>query len=72
VPLKWVELVRPGSATHSNDPDQRLVDVPFTQTGTTVNTALDANPNLTPPGWYMLFGVDAAGTPSVATWVHVT
>ncbi len=71
VPLKWVELVRPGAATHSNDPDQRLVDVPFTQTGTTVNAALDANPNLTPPGWYMLFGVDPAGTPSVATWVHV-
>lgn len=70
--LKWVELIRPGAATHSNDPDQRLVDLPFTQTGATVTAALDANPNLTPPGWYMLVGVDTAGTPSVATWVHVT
>ncbi len=69
--LKWVQLVRPGSATHSNDPDQRLVDMPFTQNGAGVSAALDANPNLTPPGWYMLFGVDTAGTPSVATWVHV-
>ena len=69
--LKWVHLVRPGSATHSNDPDQRLVDLPFTQNGTAVSATLDANPNLTPPGWYMLFGVDTAGIPSVATWVHV-
>ena len=71
VALKWVQLIRPGAATHSNDPDQRLVDVPFTQSGATVTAALDANPNLTPPGWYMLFGVDTTGTPSVATWVHV-
>ncbi len=77
-PLKWVHLVRPGAATHSNDPDQRLVDLPFTQTAQTdgaggaVAASLDANPNLTPPGWYMLFGVDTDGTPSVATWVKVT
>lgn len=71
-PLKWVHIVRPGAATHSNDPDQRLVDMPFTQTGSTVTASLDSNPNLTPPSWYMLFGVDAQNTPSVATWVHVT
>lgn len=70
--LKWVQLIRPGAATHSNDPDQRLVDLPFTQSGTNVTAQLDANPNLTPPGWYMLSGVDTAGTPSVATWVQVT
>ncbi len=70
-PLKWVHVVRPGAATHSNDPDQRLVDLPFTQSGSTVTATLDANPNLTPPGWYMLFGVDADNTPSVATWVQV-
>ncbi len=69
--LKWVELVRPSAATHSNDPDQRLVDLPFTQTGANVTANLDANPHLTPPGWYMLYGVDTAGTPSVATWVQV-
>jgi hypothetical protein len=71
VPLRWVELVRPSAATHSNDPDQRLVDLPFTQDGAAVTASLDANPNLTPPGWYMLFGVDEAGTPSVAQWVQV-
>ena len=34
-PLKWAELVRPSSSTHSNDPEQRLVDLPFTQDPTT-------------------------------------
>ena len=71
-PLKWVQLIRPGTATHSNDPDHRLVDMPFTQSGNSVTASLDANPNLTPPGWYLLFGVDTANTPSVATWVHVS
>ena len=44
----------------------------MTQSGTNVTASLDPNPNLTPPGWYMLFGVDQAGTPSVAKWVQVT
>src|SRR5439155_2448831 len=24
-----------------------------------------------PPGWYMLFGMNSAGVPSMASWVHV-
>jgi hypothetical protein len=27
---------------------------------------------MAPPGWYMLFVVNANGVPSVATWVHVS
>lgn len=33
---------------------------------------MTSNPNLAPPGWYMLFAVDAGGVPSVAKWVHLT
>jgi hypothetical protein len=29
-------------------------------------------PNLAPPGWYMLFLVNQQGVPSVATWIHLT
>ena len=66
--------MRPSSATHSNDPEQRLVDLPFTQDPTThaVTATVDANKYLVPPGWYMLFGVDANNVPSVARWVQVT
>lgn len=73
-PLKWVELVRPSSATHMNDPEQRLVDLPFTQdlSTNTVTATVDPNKYLVPPGYYMLFGVDANNVPSVARWVLVT
>jgi hypothetical protein len=39
--------------------------------GTTIGLNLTSNPNLAPPGWYMLFVVGANGVPSVAQWVHV-
>jgi Domain of unknown function (DUF1929) len=69
-----VELVRPSSATHMTDSEQRLVDVPFTQDPTTnsVTATVDPNKYLVPPGYYMLFGVDANNVPSVARWVLVT
>ncbi|MFE5284353.1 galactose oxidase-like domain-containing protein [Nocardia sp. NPDC056611] len=64
-------LIRPAAVTHSSDPNQRYLDLPLTvdATGTKVN--LTTNPNLAPPGWYMLFVANAAGVPSVAQWVHV-
>lgn len=72
-PLKWVELVRPSAATHMNDPEQRLVDLPFTQDPSTnkVTATVNPNKNLTPPGYYMLFGVDANNVPSIARWIQV-
>jgi hypothetical protein len=72
--LKWVELIRPSAATHMNDPEQRLVDLPFTQdpSTNTVTATVDPNKYLVPPGYYMLFGVDANNVPSVARWVLVT
>jgi galactose oxidase len=66
-----VALVRPASVTHSNDFDQRYVDLAYTSNGSGGLTA--ASPpdrNHAPPGWYMLF-ILAAGVPSVARWVQV-
>ena len=53
-------------------PAQRLVDLPFTPTATGASVAVTDNPNLAPPGWYMLFVVDANGVPSGAQWVHLS
>jgi Galactose oxidase-like, Early set domain/Galactose oxidase, central domain len=71
-PIKYVSLIRPMAVTHSVDANQRLVDVPFT-TGSdgTLHLSVTDNPNLAPPGWYMLFATDTTGVPSVASWVHV-
>jgi hypothetical protein len=71
-PLTSAVLVRPASVTHSSDANQRLVALGLTPTTTGITVQVPAEPNLTPPGWYMLFVVDADGVPSVAKWVHVT
>ncbi len=66
------ELIRPAAVTHSSDPNQRYVALPVTANGNTLSLNVTGNPNLAPPGWYMLFVTDADGVPSVATWVHLT
>lgn len=70
--VKWVNLIRAGTATHCLDSDQRLVDMPFTVTGaTTLQATMTSEANLAPPGRYMLSVTDDAGVPSIARWVHV-
>jgi hypothetical protein len=70
--IRDVSLVRPMAVTHSVDGNQRLVDVPFTTNPDgSLRLSLTDNPNLAPPGWYMLFATDTAGIPSVASWVKV-
>ncbi|WP_406320842.1 galactose oxidase-like domain-containing protein [Streptomyces sp. NBC_00519] len=70
-PIAKAELIRPAAVTHSSDPNQRFVDLPLSVDGNNVDLNVTSNPNLAPPGWYMLFGVDANGVPSVAKWVHL-
>ena len=67
-----VVLIRPIAMTHQTDSEQRYVRLSFmlTDSGSLLATA-PANPNLAPPGFYMLFVVDAAGTPSVAKFIQL-
>ena len=71
--LRRISLVRPSATTHSTDNDQRLVDLPFVRAadrkGWTVQ--VPTNPNLVPPGPYMMFALDSKGRPSEALWVTV-
>jgi hypothetical protein len=71
-PIKNLSLVRPMAVTHSVDANQRLVDVPFTTNPDgSLQLTIPSNPNLAPPGWYMLFATDDTGVPSVASWVKI-
>jgi hypothetical protein len=70
--LKSTVLVRPMAVTHSSDPDQRLVDLPFTTTANGASVTVTNSKNIAPPGWYMLFVVDGNGVPSVAKWIHLS
>jgi Galactose oxidase-like, Early set domain len=67
-----VALVRAGSVTHSNNFDQRYVDLTYQSDGSGGLTATSPpDSNHAPPGWYMLFILNASGVPSVASWVQV-
>jgi hypothetical protein len=67
-----VVLVRPGAPTHAFDMDQRLVGLSFTVGTGVLNVTAPPNGNIAPPGYYMLFVLNSAGVPSLASFVNLT
>jgi galactose oxidase-like protein len=72
-------LIRPGSVTHAFDMDQRFIGLcgPSPQpacsgSGGTLNLTTPPSGNHAPPGYYMLFLLDAAGVPSHAAWIELS
>jgi len=65
-------LIRPGAPTHAFDMEQRLVELSITSGAGVVTATAPPNGNIAPPGYYMLFLLNSAGVPSVATFVRVT
>ncbi|CAN5540627.1 hypothetical protein BH09PLA1_BH09PLA1_28300 [soil metagenome] len=65
--ISKVTLVRLGSMTHDINMEQRLDVLNFSAgAGSTLNISAPTNPNLMPPGPYMLFVMNNQGVPSVA------
>jgi len=65
-------LMRPGAATHAFDMEQRLVEIEIAAVlGAKLRLVGPPNANIAPPGYYMLFLIDSAGVPSVATFVRL-
>jgi hypothetical protein len=71
-PIVKASLIRPAAVTHSSDPNQRYVELPMSVNGNSIGLNVTSNPNIAPPGWYMLLVVGSNGVPSVAKWVHLT
>jgi FtsP/CotA-like multicopper oxidase with cupredoxin domain len=70
--VRWVQLTRPMATTHSLDTEQRLVDLTFERRGVCdLHVLVPDNPNLAPPGWYLLTIVNQVRIPSVARWIQV-
>jgi galactose oxidase len=69
--IKSVVLVRAGAVTHSFDMEQRLVGLSFTAGPGELTARAPANGNLAPPGYYLLFILNAQGVPSVARFVRL-
>jgi hypothetical protein len=67
-----VALLRPCAMTHHTDAGQRYIKLPITgRTPDRIHVGAPANGNIAPPGFYMLFILDAGGVPSVAHFVHL-
>jgi Domain of unknown function (DUF1929)/Bacterial Ig domain len=69
--IRKVALVRLGAVTHSDNMEQRYVPLAFTAGATSVTATAPINANVAPPGYYMLFIVDANGVPSVASMIRI-
>jgi hypothetical protein len=69
--IRWAQLMRPMSATHQMDSNMRLVDLPITVTNGVATVSVPANPNLLPPGPYMLNVTDSNGVPSASAWAMI-
>ncbi|MCJ1465965.1 hypothetical protein MMC07_004584 [Pseudocyphellaria aurata] len=68
---QW-SLIRYGSVTHTVNTDQRRIPLRPTVAGNTYTFKLPGDSGVVIPGYYMLFAVNSAGTPSVAKTVKVT
>src|SRR5438309_4055681 len=76
-PISSAVLVRPGSATHASDMEQRLIGLcgatsPCTASNNTLSLTTPPDGSIAPPGYYMLFLLDNAGVPSKASFIQLT
>jgi plastocyanin len=68
-----VVLIRPGAVTHGFNQSQRFIGCTITGTGGgAIQVQSPPDGNIAPPGWYLLFIVDAGRVPSVAKWIQLT
>jgi galactose oxidase len=72
-PVTNFALVRMSATTHTVNTDQRRIPVSFSAAGTnTYSLAVPRDSGVVLPGYYMLFALDANGTPSVAKVVKIS
>lgn len=70
--IRSASLMAPMSATHQTDTNARLIDLPLSGAGGSRTVQVPNNPNLVPPGPYMLTVLDVNGIPSTAKWIWVS
>ena len=66
-----IVMIKSGAVTHSWNMEQRFVELAFTAQGTSLSVQAPTRAADAPPGFYMLFVLDASGVPSVAKIVRV-
>ena len=72
-PVTSFAIVRLSSATHTVNNDQRRLSLTFSEVGgNTYAVNVPTNPGWALPGYYMLFAMNANGTPSVSKVVRIS
>lgn len=67
-----VVLLRPGAVTHGFNMSQRGIELVITAIGAAdITVEAPPQPNLAPPGWYLLFLLDASRVPSTGRWLRM-
>lgn len=68
-----IVLLRAGSTTHGYNMSQRGIELVIAGVGAgTIDVESPPQPNLAPPGWYLLFILDGSRVPSPGQWVRLT
>jgi hypothetical protein len=70
--ISSVVLIRAGAVTHAFDMDARMVGLSYSVGSGSLSVTAPPNANIAPPGYYMLFLLNSAGVPSVATFIQLT
>ncbi len=66
------EALRMSSVTHTVNNDQRRIPLAAAPSATTAyKLTFPSDPGVAPPGYYMLFAINAQGTPSIARIIKV-
>jgi hypothetical protein len=69
--VNWIRL---SSTTHAFNMNQRFMHVSFGRSadGTGLTVTAPSNPNICPPGHYLMFILNSSGVPSIASIVQIT
>ena len=69
--ISRVTLVKMSSVTHSFNMEQRFIELTFNPSGSQLAIQAPTRAGIAPPGYYMLFVIDANGVPSIAQILRI-
>ncbi len=69
--IQRVALIKTGSVTHSFNLEQRYVELTFQRSGNRLTVRAPTRAVDAPPGYYLLFVINQAGTPSVGQIMRI-
>ena len=65
-------LIKTGATTHSNNMEQRFIELDFTDINNGVSVSLPSSANIAHPGYYLLHLLDNKGVPSKAHIIRIS